>query len=517
MRGDRCRRALRRALSWLTAVGAIATLFCLGSAPATAADDLTVQVAPSSLTVEPADVVRVAVLVTNAARVPVRITRVDVSAPPHIAVETASGAVVSGMVPAGGSARGELELRVQWGFQDGEVAMFVEYEPTGSVRSVHQVAAAAVALKAGHAPAFPEVAFVSAPDKLNDGQVGRAVVRVVNPTPAAYRDITIAALGSDDIELDAVGASSTGACPPPQVPWHPIACLGRLLPGASALLDVRVRVHSSVRTGKQRIGIAFIGTRDTGPGGEQMPAAVVVGTADVELGVFGVDALSPFGIGTLFVLPGLLAVLVFLLLARVYPRTLGLPDTLGLKDLPALPFVVPAAAIAYGIVFWVLGRNLTERVSTFDVALLFVLGLGLGLVVWIVMVAFWQRLSGRKQFSVADSPDKVLKRLGARGARLTLPRFTANNLRYFYLTPGAGGKVLASPQLKYAFTPKMENDNAGRSVLSKAVGRGDIKAVRRARRRGEITIRWDAPTGVTTFDASDVHVADRGPLLDETQ
>jgi hypothetical protein len=510
-----CRAALVRC----TVVVALAGLTLLGAPRSgTAADGVTMQLAPSSVTLEPSDVVDVALVVTNGTRSPIKIVKIDIRSSPRVVTDQPTGSPALDVVAAGATAIGALHFQAHPGLQDTELTVIAEYRSTAAA-SFTQVLTAALTLKAGKAASLLELSFVTSPGTVNDGQDRGAVVRIANPTPFAYRSIAVVALDGDDVDVRPPKAlrSPFTACPagtPTGESRFAIACLDRLRSGEVRLLEVRVRAHDSVHTGKQRVGVQITGTRET-VAGSPVPSSVVT-TADVELAVFGVDALSPFGVGTLFVLPGLLAVIVFLLLARgVYPRTSSLPDTIDPKDLRILPIAVPLAVLAYLIAWLVLGSNLTVTISTLGVGVLFAIGIVLGLALWGAVALAWYRHSGRKQFAVGDPTDTVLMRLDARNARLQLPRFTANGMTYLYLAPAGEGKLMASPQMTYAFTAKMRDDDAGRAAFHNAIQEDNISFIRHSQRNGAVTIKWSAPTGVVALDGNGVQMPDTRPLLVE--
>jgi hypothetical protein len=246
----------------------------------------------------------------------------------------------------------------------------------------------------------------------------------------------------------------------------------------------------------------------TTEGGVLPVAASVVATGDVQLTVFGVDALSPYGIGALFILPGLVAVLVFLLLAHLYPRTKGLPDTIGLTDLSAMPIVVPAAALVYVVIWFFSGENWTRELSTASVAFLFGSGMLLGFLAWLVLVVVWTILVDRKRFVIGDDARRVLKKLRARGGKLHLPEFRLNNVRYFYLVPGEDDTVLATPAIEYTF--RDGTPDAKRTSFLVASSRDKIDEVLAASRDGTVELRTAAPgrvqalKGVVVDDKDDV-------------
>jgi hypothetical protein len=151
------------------------------------------------------------------------------------------------------------------------------------------------------------------------------------------------------------------------------------------------------------------------------------------------------------------------------------------------------------------------------VGVLFVIGICIGLVLWAVVAVAWYRHSGRKQFLIGDSPEKVLMRLEARRVRLDLPKFTANDMIHLYLARDGDGNLLASPQMTYAFTEKMRDDDARRAAFQNAIQHDDIGYIRRSQHNGEVIIKWSAPTGVVSVDSAGVQMPDSGPLLIETQ
>jgi hypothetical protein len=493
---------------WLVVLGFV-TMPLIDSVrimPAWAQGDLILQVAPASLTLEPGDVADVELLVTNGTNSAVTITEIDVAGPPRVTGQV-SGLELPAAVAAGASVRAQLRLDAAPGVNDAEVGVVVQYRFADSPNTA--LVTKSLTIKSGQRAQAPDVTLVGFPDKLDDGQSRSATVRIANATPFGYRHLTVSALDGDDVGLvlpnPELPSSPFTRCPDS---IHALACLDQLIAGEVQLLDVRVKAHESVKTGKQHVSVVVTGSRDiaTGSGNnaaQVLPPATVVATGDVELTVFGVDALSPFGIGTLFVLPGLVAVLVFLLFARaVYPRKPSLPDTIELKDLRALPIVVPVAALAYLILWLVLGRDLTRAVSTFDVALLFVVGFLLGLVVWAVMAYLWWLHSGRKQFAVGDNYEKVLERLKARRSGLSLPQFWLNGVRYLYLVPTNDGRVLAAPSISYAFLENVGDKE--REAFFPAIEQGYIDAVLRAYHKGQVRLASSVPTGVVSVGGDDV-------------
>lgn len=502
----------------LLIVAAIATTPLFSATGASAADDVSAELVPSSLTLVPGDAVTVDLVITNDTPKAVRIVRVNVLRPPHIRVQRMP--VRTGRtIPAGGSLHRALRLRAESGLHDGELAILTQYRSKGSQALTRELAAA-LSITVGAGRQSPRVTFVSSPERINDGQARTAVVRLANPTPFNLEQITLFALDGDDVDVDLAtpGKTPLAQCQKTRSTGsgRMIGCLAELRAGGSELIDLRLQAHDSVRTGKQRVGVLIIAGRGASGASADLPDAKATGTTDVDLAVFGVDALSPFGVGTLFLLPGLLAVVLFLLLARyIYPRRPGLPDTIELKDLRALPIVVPLAALVYVLVWLLNGRNLTETVGTCDIALIFALGMGLGLVAWGLIAAAWYRHSGRKQFLVGDRPKKVIKRLAAREASLSLPSLTVDGLNYRYLAPGTGGKLLVSPVLSYTFAEGVSDQR--RAEFQQAVDKDDIKDVRSFVKAGDVSLKWQAGTSVRSVDEKGSQMQQLARLLSESQ
>jgi hypothetical protein len=293
---------------------------------------------------------------------------------------------------------------------------------------------------------------------------------------------------------------------------HGLACMGALPPGTSRLLTVAVTAADRVHTGKQHV-VVVLTARTVEPARGTATDMTASANFDVELTIFGVDALSPFGVATLFVLPGLLAVIVFLITARVYPgKRLGLPDTVDLKDVRLLPFIVPLSTFAY-LLFWLIrGQDLTDSAGTRSVGWLFLLGSGLGLAAGIGLAVTWYAISGRKQFSQNDSPDEVLRRLKARHGSLCLRTIAVDGLTYCYLTAGLDETVLVCPPIAYTFR---RGGADHRADFRKAMRADDIGRIRDTSEGGSVALRWTISTGVRTVAASSAAFGDPTCLLEE--
>lgn len=484
---------------------------------AAAADEVpTVRVTPSSVTLEPGDSVQLSVLIENPTASSVVLARIDALAPPGISADV-SGVAVPGSLAARSSTMADLRVTAGTGVRESVVGIVVDFRQPGD-SGIGSLADAELAIKPGSGPVSLVASFDVFPDKLNDGESRPATVRLENPTAFAYSGLIVSGLERGDVELDLAGELSPPfvSCPAStSVPGmgHSLACLTEIASGATVLLDLNVEASDSVRTGNHQVGLVVTGSRDVAEGGAPLPLSSVVVTDEVELAVFGVDAISPFGLGTLFVLPGLLAVVFFLLLSRyVYPKSNKLPDTIELKDLRAMPFVIAFAAVSYLVIWAAWGTDLRRGVSTGNVILLFVVGLGLGVVAWgLVALLYWYS-SGRKHFTVGDDPAGLLRRLRARDAGLVLPEFKSSGIHYLVLGPSEGQSVFAAPKIRYTFSAV--DDQERRSFYS-AVGSGDIDEILRAHRDKKVALNWSAPSGVRTFEESAVQPTAQEQLIDQ--
>jgi hypothetical protein len=278
------------------------------------------------------------------------------------------------------------------------------------------------------------------------------------------------------------------------------------------VLYLQMTASCQVQTGTQRVSV-IVSSQTEGPG-DAVPSAVVA-TTPVQVAIFGVDALSPFGLGTLFVLPGVVTVLVFLALARnVYPRSKELPDSVSFTDASTMLAVVPPSALIYLLVSVIFGVNLMNAAGTWDVVGLFVFGLLLGFGAWVVVARIYYLRSGRKQFTVSDTPQQVLERMHARGMGLTLPVVVSGNVSYRNLSDGPSGQLFACPPVTYAFASTVSDVDEQR--FRTALGTGDIDAILSESRLGKVSLDWQRPSGVTLLETSAVQIKAKDLLMEET-
>lgn len=457
-----------------------------------AAPALTVSAVPESLSILPGDKGRGAVVIDNATAVAFVVTGIDVLATPSLRASL-KGFDLPATIAAGSSVIAHLDVSASTELKDAQVGIAVRFR--GASKSSPERSATTNFTVSVAPIAAPTLTFLLAPDALNDGEERVTTVRIDNPSGREFTNLSLAALNGDDVSITLKGK--------PMEPFAECAdgvgmvCLSRLQPGTSATVNLQTHAASSVRTGSQTVGLVLTSTPGAG-----LPRVTATATHEVKLAVFGVDALSPFGVGTLFVLPGLLAVVFFLLGNALYPQTKSLPDQADLKDLRQMPAVVAVSAAAYMIVFALIGSDLTRTVSTKSVALLLAFGAAVGIVAWGVLALFYRSIVGSKIFQLDDSPRQVLRRLVARNTTLELPSFASGGAEYARLGLAADGRVYAAPRIAFRFSDAAQveaKDDARRELLKK-IDRGEIEPVLAAQKEGFLDLHWVEPSGVRTFD-----------------
>jgi hypothetical protein len=466
---------------------------------------LTVSVVPESLSLLTGDEVQGALVIDNPTAVAMVVTGVDVLAPPRV-VASVEGLDLPATIAARSSVSADVTVRTSTELKDAEVGIAVRFRGPAK-GSPERSSATSVAVSAA-SPAAPTLTFLLAPDALNDGEARVTTVRIDNPSGRELTNLSLAALNGDDVSISMKGE--------PVKPFAQctdgvsLVCLPTLPAGTSATVNLETHAAESVRTGSQTVGLVLTSTP-----GEGSPDVTTTATHNVTISVFGVDALSPFGIGALFLFPGLIAVVCFLLGNALYPRTKSLPDQADLKDLRQMPAVVVISAAAYLLVFALFGSDLSRAVSTKGVALLLTAGAAIGVVAWAVMALFYRSIVGTRIFQLDDSPRQVLSRLVARHATLDLPLFLAGGAQYARLGPAAEGKVYGAPRIAFRFSEAAQDQaqDQARGELLAQIGRGEVEPVLAAEKRGWLDLHWVEPAGVRTFDDAAAIATDNGNIL----
>ncbi|MDN4646220.1 COG1470 family protein [Arthrobacter sp. PsM3] len=456
------------------------------------ASEPTVQIVPSSVTLAPGDVVKVAVVLNNPTDATVTVDDVNVAVPPRMTASTVSG--LPWTLAPGSSQLINLDVSADPGMGENSVSIVVKFNQGTSARRV----VASLSVKPAAGDAMPEATFVVFPSKLGDGDGRHATVRLTNPTAMKFTNLRLLAVDSDDADLAMPQPSATADCSP-GTGERLLTCLSDLAPGASDLVHLEVRAHSSVRTGTQQVSVVLMGTRVAKNAAAPVPEVLAVASHDVELTVFGIDAISPFGIGTLFLLPGLLAIAAFLAAIRwVYPRIgSGIPDKVDPRDLNQMPVVMLGSVLAYLLVWFIWREDLTRRVSTLSVGLLFGLGILIGVVAWMVVALLYRQLVGRRRFRVNAEPEDVLRTLAHRGAGLLFPSYQVNNVIYLHLGQ-TDGKEFVTPQITFEFSNEVSDDEEKRFFY--ALRTNDIAAILDIHKDGKVDLDWSTKTGLEVYD-----------------
>ena len=497
--GSRMSLALRRAgvaALLVLIVGALISGAC--PVAAATAPDPTVQVVPSAVTLAPGDVTHVALVLDNPTNAQVTVGNVRVLTPPHVTVGTVSG--VPQTLAPGSSSIATFDVQVEPGFGENQVSIIAELGEGTSARQV----VTSLTVKPAAGPATPEASFVVFPSKLNDGDSRRATVRLTNPAGVTFTKLRLLAVDSDDAYLSMSQPLTTVACTA-ETGERLLTCVGDLPAGASVLVDLEVRSLTSVRTGTQQVGVVLRGTPVTTSGAAAREVAAVA-THDVELAVFGVDAISPFGAGTLFLLPGLLAIAVFLTATRfMYPRrTSGLPDKVDPKDLSQMPAIAVVGVIVYMLVWFFWREDLTRRVSTAAVERVFALGILIGVGAWALMAVLYRQFVGRRRFSVDDTePAGVLLTLKHRHAGLAFPSYRTEKDEIRLHLGHTDGMEYFAPQITFDLgqcPPEQE------PRFRKAYRASDIATILSLHKERKVTLAWRTGSGLEVHDPTSMPV-----------
>jgi len=467
-----------------------------------------VQIVPTAVTLVPGDVAQVAVLLDNPTSAQVSVASVRVITPPRVTAGTVSG--VPPTLAAGSSSLATFDVRAEPGFGENQVSIVVEFGQGTSARQV----VASLSVKPAAGAATPEASFVVFPSKLNDGDSRRATVRLTNPTGVTFTNLRLLAVDSDDAYL-AMPQPPTAVTCTAGTGERLLTCVGDLAAGASVLVDLEVRAHTSVRTGTQQVGVVLTGTPVTTSGAALNREVAAVATHDVELTVFGVDAITPFGVGTLFLLPGLLAIAVFLTATRfMYPRrTSGLPDKVDPKDLSQMPAIVVVGVVVYVLVWFLLREDLTRRVSTASVAAVFVIGTVMGVVAWAIMALFYRKFVGSRRFSKDALPEGVLMTLKHRQTQLALPSYMTDQAEIYLHLGQTDGLEYFAPQIAFDLAQSSPDQELR---FWNALRSNDIATILDLHKADKVTLVWRTGAGVVVHDPTAMPVlSEKKDLLRE--
>lgn len=474
--------------------------------------DVVMMAAPEKLTLAPGDEASVVVTISNPLTVPATVDGIDLIVPPRVTA-TLDGGGERFIVEAGARVTRRVQLTVGKDAPPGTLLLLADVTapaPADSGLTAERYLAAAVDLSGQERADDLTVTIVSAPTEVSDGQSdAELAILVHNATGFEVKGIELRPIPSMDVHL--VPSAGDGACPAKAASAGVITCLDALGPGRAEVVTMALKVDHRVRTGTQKIGVTASAHLDA-PGAELVTTTSV--TTEVKLSVFGVDALGPLGSTTLFVLPGILAILTFVTFGRLaYPRTSWIPAKVDVTDTKLALLALPVATVVYLLVWWLWGADLTREMSTPDVVLLFVLGVALGFGVWLAFATTYHRAIGRRQFKVGDSPKRVLERLNSGHGSLTCPTVSAIPGTGRLLGPGLAGKVAACSPITFRYTEAAQDDQAARNKFVADIERDDIAAV--VRNVGPlVTLYWRAG-GVRYFDPAEVTTGAAARLLEE--
>lgn len=471
------------ALAWFPNATGTAT-----AAEVAAADEVGTRFALTGLTLRPGEVGRTRLLVTNPTPDPVRIAAVRTFGSPLV-IAKPERRVVGRRLEAGELLRLPFRVRVRDGFETSNVTALVSGRRANGASGARWLATADLAVTAAGPRKQPTVAIVGLPASVRDGEEGQALLRLTNETGEALGDVRLTGHPSGNVTLRprcAAEASETSKC----TESKDGTLVVENVPAAAVLtLPLAYDVDDRVRTGAQQVSLTVAAASATRPGAQPYRAAA---DQKVDVTVYGVDVLAPFGVAGLFVVPGLVLVVVFLALGRyAYPREQVVPDVADFKDPRAMVAIVPLSALVYVVVWLVLGQDLTRSVSTWDVVWLFAAAALIGLAAWGVLASMYWRRTGRKQYRPGDEPLEVLRTMDRRKASLTLRRVAdPNGELLFLLAPAGKDRSTCCGRIRYAFNG--EEAAKHQETFETAVQSGDLAAVVEAAGKPTASLRWES-------------------------
>jgi hypothetical protein len=476
-----------------------------GDTLAATSGSLELELAPSSLTLRPGEESRVELILRNDTNRELVLSSSTLLTPPHLRITARAVRNLSHIDPQS-TETATIRVKALDGFETGKWSVIIRGAVSGAPSTL---ATASMEVTAGAPPDKLDVAFVDFPDQLHDGQTVMATLRISNTTQFDARDVSLTFLGSEDLKLSL--ESPTKACPSENLGRTNQFCFLGPSRGQSLIIPIKVRADNQVRTGKQTVGILVVGHRDSD--GMPMPVSYTSGSAT--LSIFGLDVVSPFGIATLFVVPGLVAVMIFLIASRwIYPRILTLPDLVDFTNPGTMLYTIPPAALVYAVVWYFLGRDLSAEAGTGDVVALFALGGALGMLAWLILAVVYYARTGRKVFSKGDDPVTVLRKIGLRRGKLVLRTASVHGASYRYLTEGQEGKAIVCPTVRYEFSDSASPQS--RSQWRQQFEAGDPTTLARLAKSGQPQLSWASPSGVMVLDREELgELGEERPLLEE--
>jgi hypothetical protein len=500
--------------AWATLMLVLAATLSIGYASAAQAEPnrpIVLSLGLTEISLAPGQTGTTYAVLENAGDKPVTIDSLRMSRPPKLRIVDAPGLDKPRTLAVGDSIVVPIKVSIRAGFASGTAVVLARGRIGTEDSSPRFTATASLKVTANPALSAPTVALAGIPDTLGDGQKGTAEVRLTNTAGVRLDSVELRTEDTTDITL-------TLSCPDDLKPQQCVEAeegalltLNGIRRGSQISVPVAYAVDGHVTTGTQKPAVAVTVTTSARHGASTTTSQA---EATTKLSVFGIDALGPFGFTSLFVVPGAVAILVFLLLVRgAYPRPGTAVDLPDVKDAKVMVFVVPLSALAYVAVFYWQGRDLRYESGTVDVATLFGLAASVGAAAWgATSLAYWWR-TDRRRFKPGDEPLRVLKRMKLRDAKTKLPTVTAEGQPTLVRLASETAAVITSGRIGFrrGANPSNWGGEDPETAFSKAAETSELGAMITMVERQYITLRW-LHTGVAAIDPAKATVNADLPL-----
>jgi hypothetical protein len=454
---------------------AVAAMVNIGAVVnASAADAPTLELGPAELVLGPGEQAEVIVVVRNTGVTTAIVDTFDAGAVSGLTLVLPDPSALRPIAP-GSAASTVLKVVSDAGFLGGSVSI----QAIGRAGDASFAATAGLKLTIREPDPGLTVTLVGVPDSLSDGEAQAVQVQVTNPSAHVWSDVTLQATGNESL---CWVESTEVTCPAGNTPLT-LKVADSIQPGGLIQKELVVRAQDRVRAGSQTVSVVATA------GHKSAPLTQSVGSAEatIKVTIFGIDLLSPFGITSLFLIPGAFAALAFQFVRGLVMSRTGAVSGVDLKDPGALLFIIPISVLVYLGALVLLNRDLRSHAGTLDALGLFVVGLLIGLLIAGAWWLRWWWVVGRKTFTIKDLPLKVLTRLERRGASLAQPTITiaGTNLQ---LLGETDQRVVACQQITYEFGKNVASDRRGK--FTRAVDGRDLETVIAEVRAKTVTIKW---------------------------
>ena len=166
---------------------------------AAAGGEVTLRLLPASVTISPGERTTVSMMISNATSAPVRVVSVDVSVPAQVTEQNVPSPDSAVPIRAGGFVLRSFSLLAGAGVENGEIDVLVRYRSGSQGQGTDRLVTGSLSLTAGRAQQDLQAAFLSFPDKLNDGQSAGAAVSISNPTLFPVHLVQVSFVNSENI------------------------------------------------------------------------------------------------------------------------------------------------------------------------------------------------------------------------------------------------------------------------------------------------------------------------------